>query len=85
MPKVGNPDLASKIAGKVNEAKDKPLASPPVHMQHHGKEQRSIIRQVCIKSASEAVSRTISPGCKTSVLTKEIITLAEELEKWITR
>jgi hypothetical protein len=85
MPKVGNPDLASKIAGKVNEAKDKTLASPPVHMQHHAKEQRSIIRQVCIKSASEAVSRIRPAGYTISSLTKEIITLAEELENWITR
>ena len=79
MTKVSNPELAKTIAEKVKGAKQEKTPATPVHMKHYANEQTSIIRQVCVKAAAHALSS------KASVKAKDIITMAEELEAWITR
>lgn len=82
MPEIKNKELAADIGKKIKEAKEGGNPSPaPVHMQHYAKEQISIIRQVCIKAAAHA----LSGSSHSKVKANEVVEMAEEFEKWITR
>lgn len=74
---VANKKLVDQIAQTV----------APAHMKHYGQEQRSIIRQSSLKSATELMSG-ILPFCEevtTDEVIAETIRIATAFEEWVTR
>lgn len=74
---VANKKLVDQIAQTV----------APAHMKHYGQEQRSIIRQSSIKSATELMSSIIpfAEQLTTDEIVNETIRIAGLFEEWVTR
>jgi len=79
-------DVTEKLKSKMDKTGgDTPPVSPsvPNHIKHYQSEQRSIVRQSCLKAAIQIVVAT--NVVETNINVKEAMRIAEEFEAWVHR
>lgn len=72
--KIKDRELANELAKKFGIVEDKEPSATFKHMEHQYSKDHQIIRQACLKAASN-IGKTA----------KQVIEIAEEFEKWVLR